>query len=63
MEPKLEMNLNLDLTKKTSNNNNLNEDLKENNISEIPSINKIFSGAGSIIMPNVIKHIILLYYF
>ena len=55
MESKPELNSNQDpLSKKTSNNINLNEDMKENNISEIPSINKIFSNANSIIMPNVI---------
>ena len=42
------------LNKKTSNNFTINDDLKENNISEIPPINKIFSNTNSIILPNVI---------
>ena len=42
------------LIKKPSNNININEEIKENNISEIPSIIKNFSNANSIIMPNVI---------
>ena len=55
MELKPDLNTNQDpLSKKTSNNININEDIKENNISEIPSINKIFSNANSITMPNVI---------
>jgi len=58
MEFKLESNKNQDiLTKKPSINININEEIKENNISEIPSINKIFSNANSIILPNVILYI------
>ena len=54
MESKQEINTNQEtLTKKTSNNINAIEDIKENTISEIPSLNKIFSNANSIIMPNV----------
>ena len=54
MESKQEINTNQEtLTKKTSNNINVIDDIKENNISEIPSLNKIFSNANSIIMPNV----------
>ena len=52
------------LTKKSSNpsnntNLNINEEIKESTISEMTSINKIFSNANSIIMPNVILYIIL----
>ena len=55
MEIKQEINTNQDtIAKKTSNNINATDDLKENTISEIPSLNKIFSNANSIIMPNVI---------
>jgi len=55
MEVKSDMNPNQEpITKKASNNFTINEDLKENNISEIPPINKIFSNTNSIIMPNVI---------
>ena len=55
MELKPEMNPNQELlTKKSSKNNNNNEEVKENTISEIPSLNKIFSNANSIILPNVI---------
>ena len=55
MEVKSDMNQNQEpITKKASNNFTINEDLKENNISEIPPINKIFSNTNSIIMPNVI---------
>ena len=54
MELKPEMNPNQELiTKKSSNNNNNNEEVKENTISEIPSLNKIFSNANSIIGLNV----------
>ena len=54
MESKQEINTNQEtLTKKASNNINVFDDIKENNISEIPSLNKIFSNANSIIMPNV----------
>ena len=54
MESKQEINTNQEtLTKKTSNNINAIDDIKENTISEIPSLNKIFSNANSIIMPNV----------
>jgi len=54
MESKQEINTNQEtLTKKASNNINVIDDIKENNISEIPSLNKIFSNANSIIMPNV----------
>ena len=61
MESKQEINTNQEtLTKKTSNNINAIDDIKENTISEIPSLNKIFSNANSIIMPNVnVIHIIL----
>ena len=66
MEIKPEMNnVNQEqLTKKSSNpsnntNLNINEEIKESTISEITSINKIFSNANSIIMPNVILYIIL----
>ena len=55
MEIKQEINPNQDtIGKKTSNNINVTDDPKENTISEIPSLNKIFSNANSIIMPNVI---------
>jgi hypothetical protein len=55
MEIKPDMNSNQEpLNKKTSNNFTINDDLKENNISEIPPINKIFSNTNSIILPNVI---------
>jgi hypothetical protein len=55
MEVKSDMNPNQEpIIKKASNNFTINEDLKENNISEIPPINKIFSNTNSIIMPNVI---------
>ena len=52
------------LTKKSSNpsnntNLNINEEIKESTISEMTSINKIFSNANSIIMPNVLLYIIL----
>ena len=54
MDSKQEINTNQEtLTKKASNNINVIDDIKENNISEIPSLNKIFSNANSIIMPNV----------
>jgi hypothetical protein len=66
MEIKTEMNnVNQEqLTKKSSNpsnntNLNINEEIKESTISEMTSINKIFSNANSIIMPNVILYIIL----
>ena len=66
MEIKQEMNnINQEqLTKKSSNpsnntNLNINEEIKESTISEMTSINKIFSNANSIIMPNVILYIIL----
>ena len=66
MEIKPEMNnVNQEqLTKKSSNpsnntNLNINEEIKESTISEMTSINKIFSNANSIIMPNVILYIIL----
>ena len=66
MEIKPEMNnVNQEqLTKKPSNpsnntNLNINEEIKESTISEMTSINKIFSNANSIIMPNVILYIIL----
>ena len=66
MEIKPEMNnMNQEqLTKKSSNpsnntNLNINEEIKESTISEMTSINKIFSNANSIIMPNVILYIIL----
>jgi hypothetical protein len=66
MEIKPEMNnINQEqLTKKSSNpsnntNLNINEEIKESTISEMTSINKIFSNANSIIMPNVILYIIL----
>ncbi len=55
MEFKQESNTNQDtIAKKTSNNINATDDQKENTISEIPSLNKIFSNANSIIMPTVI---------
>jgi len=55
MEFKQETNTNQEsMVKKTSNNANATDDIKENTISEIPSLNKIFSNANSIIMPNVI---------
>ena len=55
MEFKQEINTNQEsMVKKTSNNANATDDIKENTISEIPSLNKIFSNANSIIMPNVI---------
>ena len=61
MEIKPEMNIvnQEQLTKKSSNpsnntNLNINEEIKESTISEMTSINKIFSNANSIIMPNVI---------
>ena len=55
MEFKQETNTNQEsMVKKTSNNANTTDDIKENTISEIPSLNKIFSNANSIIMPNVI---------
>ena len=55
MEFKQEINTNQDtIAKKTSNNINATDDQKENTISEIPSLNKIFSNANSIIMPTVI---------
>ena len=66
MEIKPEMNIvnQEQLTKKSSNpsnntNLNINEEIKESTISEMTSINKIFSNANSIIMPNVILYIIL----
>ena len=60
MEFKQETNTNQEsMVKKTSNNANATDDIKENTISEIPSLNKIFSNANSIIMPNVIY----IYYF
>ena len=66
MEIKPEMNnINQEqLTKKSSNpsnntNLNINQEIKESTISEMTSINKIFSNANSIIMPNVILYIIL----
>ena len=60
MEFKQETNTNQEsMIKKTSNNANATDDIKENTISEIPSLNKIFSNANSIIMPNVIY----IYYF
>ena len=60
MESKQEINTNQEtLTKKKSNNINVIDDLKENNISEIPSLNKLFS--NSIIMPNAnVIYIILI---
>ena len=55
MEFKQETNTNQEsMVKKMSNNANATDDIKENTISEIPSLNKIFSNANSIIMPNVI---------
>jgi len=55
MEFKQETNTNQEsMVKKTLNNANAADDIKENTISEIPSLNKIFSNANSIIMPNVI---------
>ena len=57
MEIKPEINLNQEPSLKKASNNNIIEDIKENNISEIPSINKIFSNANSIILPNVIINI------
>ena len=61
MEFKQETNTNQEsLVKKTSNNANATDDIKENTISEIPSLNKIFSNANSIIMPNVIYIILII---
>ena len=61
MEFKQETNTNQEsMVKKTSNNANATDDLKENTISEIPSLNKIFSNANSIIMPNVIYIILII---
>ena len=61
MEFKQETNTNQEsMVKKTSNNANAADDLKENTISEIPSLNKIFSNANSIIMPNVIYIILII---
>ena len=61
MECKQEINTNQDnMSKKTSNNINATDDIKENTISEIPSLNKIFSNANSIIMPNVIYIILII---
>ena len=61
MEFKQETNTNQEsMVKKTSNNANTTDDIKENTISEIPSLNKIFSNANSIIMPNVIYIILII---
>ena len=61
MEFKQETNTNQEsMVKKTSNNVNATDDIKENTISEIPSLNKIFSNANSIIMPNVIYIILII---
>ncbi len=61
MEFKQETNTNQEsMVKKTSNNANATDDIKENTISEIPSLNKIFSNANSIIMPNVIYIILII---
>ena len=61
MEFKQEINTNQDtIAKKTSNIINATDDQKENTISEIPSLNKIFSNANSIIMPNVIYIILII---
>jgi len=61
MEFKQETNTNQEsMVKKTSNNANAIDDIKENTISEIPSLNKIFSNANSIIMPNVIYIILII---
>ena len=61
MEFKQETNTNQELmVKKTSNNAKETDDIKENTISEIPSLNKIFSNANSIIMPNVIYIILII---
>ena len=61
MEFKQETNTNQEsMIKKTSNNANATDDIKENTISEIPSLNKIFSNANSIIMPNVIYIILII---
>ena len=59
MEFKQETNTNQEsMVKKTS--ANATDDIKENTISEIPSLNKIFSNANSIIMPNVIYIILII---
>jgi len=61
MEFKQETNTNQEsMVKKTLNNANATDDIKENTISEIPSLNKIFSNANSIIMPNVIYIILII---
>jgi len=61
MEFKQETNTNQEsMVKKMSNNANATDDIKENTISEIPSLNKIFSNANSIIMPNVIYIILII---
>ena len=61
MEFKQETNTNQEsMVKKTSNNANATDEIKENTISEIPSLNKIFSNANSIIMPNVIYIILII---
>ena len=61
MEFKQETNTNQEsMVKKTSNNINATDDIKENTISELPSLNKIFSNANSIIMPNVIYIILII---
>ena len=61
MEFKPEINTNQEsMVKKTSNNINATDDIKENTISELPSLNKIFSNANSIIMPNVIYIILII---
>ena len=61
MEFKQETNTNQEsMVKKTSNNANATDDIKENTISEIPSLNKIFSNANSIINLNVIYIILII---